>query len=101
MPEHRFRKKPVEITAIQWTGDNIDDVMAFMRPQEPVYVNNLSHMKFANADDLVGIETPEGLMVANKGDWIIRGVEDELYPCKPGIFDATYEPVHPRGGGPT
>jgi hypothetical protein len=52
MPE-RFRKKPVEITAIRWTGDNIIEVMAFMAPQEPVYVNNLSHVKFTNADDLV------------------------------------------------
>ena len=93
MPELRFRKKPVEITAIQWTGDNILDVMAFMRPQEPVYVNNLSYMKFSNADDLVGIQTLEGIMAANKGDWIIRGVKGELYPCKPDIFTATYDPV--------
>jgi hypothetical protein len=88
-----FRKRPVLVEAIQWTGSNIIDVMAFMSPQEPVYVNNLSHMKFSNADDLVGIQTLEGLVVASKGDWIIRGVAGELYPCKPDIFKATYEGV--------
>lgn len=89
----KFRKKPVEINAIQWTGDNIDAVMGFMHPQAPVNVNDLSHMRFTNADDLVGIETLEGLMVASKGDWIIRGIQGELYPCKPDIFAETYEPV--------
>jgi hypothetical protein len=92
MPKFR-NKLPVEIEAVLWTGDNIIEVMAFMRPQEPIYVNNLSHMKFTNADDLIGIDTLEGLMVANKGDWIIRGVKGELSRCKPDIFAATYEPV--------
>lgn len=89
----KFRKRPVEIDAIQWTGDNIDAVMGFMHPQEPVHVNSLSHMQFTNADELVGIQTLEGLMVAAKGDWIIRGVQGELYPCKPDIFAVTYEAV--------
>jgi hypothetical protein len=89
----QYRKRPVVIEAIQWTGDNILDVMTFMSPQEPVYVNNLSHMKFTNADDLVGIQTLEGLMVASKGDWIIKGVVGEVYPCKPEIFEATYDAV--------
>lgn len=87
----KYRKKPVVIEAIQWTGSNIVDVMAFMHPQEPVHVNSLSPQKFTNADDLVGIQTLEGLMIANKGDFIIRGVKSELYPCKPDIFAATYD----------
>lgn len=87
----RFRKLPIEIDAILWTGDNIAEVTDFMCPQEPIYVNNLSHMKFTNADDVVGIQTLEGIMVASKGDWILRGVQGELYPCKPDIFAATYE----------
>lgn len=89
----KFRKKPVVIEAIQWTGSNIVDVMKFMAPQEPVHVNSLSLQKFTNADDIVGIQTIEGLMIAGKGDWIIRGVKEELYPCKPDIFVATYEAV--------
>lgn len=96
----RYRKRPVEIDAIQWTGDNIDAVMGFMSPQQPVHVNSLSHMQFTNADDLVGIETLEGLMVANKGDWIVRGIQNELYPVKPDIFEATYEPVTDDGAVP-
>jgi hypothetical protein len=89
----RYRKLPVEIDAICWTGDNIIEVMAFMSPQEPIYVNNLSHMNFTNADDIVGIQTLEGIVVASKGDWILRGVKGELYPYKPDIFAATYEPA--------
>lgn len=85
----KYRKKPVEIEAINWTGDNIADVMAFMSPQEPGYVGK----QFSNADDLIAIDTLEGRMIANKGDWIIRGVKDELYPCKPDIFEATYDAV--------
>ncbi|MGC4918670.1 hypothetical protein ACLQ2B_38095 [Streptomyces albogriseolus] len=93
----KYRKRPVEIDAIQWTGNNIDAVMGFMHPQQPVHVNSLSHMRFTNADDLIGIETLEGLMVADKGDWIIREPfptdDRKFYPCKPDIFAATYEPV--------
>ena len=50
------------------------------------------------SQDKVEIETPEGTMIAGIGDWIIRGVQGELYPCKPGVFEFTYEsaegPVH-------
>lgn len=84
----KYRTKPVVKEAIQWNGDNISDVMMFMYPLKPVYME-----RFSNADDLVGIETLEGLMVASKGDWIIRGVKGEVYPCKPDIFEATYELV--------
>ena len=84
----RYRKKPVVIEAIQWTGDNIRAVSEFMAPEMPVYMG-----EFANADELIGIDTLEGRMVAQTGDWIIRGVQGELYPCKPDIFDATYEEV--------
>lgn len=80
----KFRKKPVIIEAIQWTGENIIEVMQFMAPVRPVYLGN---------DEQVGIETLEGRMAANVGDWIIRGVAGELYPCKPDIFAATYEPA--------
>jgi hypothetical protein len=98
MTAQTFRKLPVEIQAIQWTGSNIGDVRAFMRtgpaPTEPVHVNTLSAgMHFTNADDLVGIQTLEGLVVASLDDWIIRGVKGEFYPRKPDIFVATYEPV--------
>jgi len=79
----RFRKRPVVIEAIQWTGGNIDEILAFMSPEKPV----------KNADDLLSIPTLEGDHVANKDDWIIKGVKGEFYPCKSDIFEMTYEPV--------
>ena len=85
----KYRKKPIVIEAIHWTGDNIGDVMVFMAPAQPGYVGR----QFSNADDLIAIDTPEGRMIAGKGDWIIRGIEGELYPCKPDIFKATYNSV--------
>jgi hypothetical protein len=81
-----FRKKPVVIQAIQWTGENIIEVAQFMAPVKPVYLGN---------DAQVGIDTLEGRMAADLNDWIIRGVAGELYPCKPEIFAATYEPIDP------
>jgi hypothetical protein len=79
----KFRKKPVVIEAIQWTGNNMTDVLMFMVPGvEP------------DAEDRINvIKTLEGDMSIGVGDWIIRGVKGELYPCKPDIFEATYEPV--------
>lgn len=85
----RFRKKPVVIEAEQWTGHNVAEISVFMYPDAPIYVGK----QFSNADQLIGIETLEGLMTANVGDWIIRGVKGELYPCKPDIFEATYDPA--------
>lgn len=83
----KFRKKPVEIEAVQYTGSNHADIFAFC----PVASNN--------ADDPLAvsnqlwIRTLEGGHVASPGDYIIRGVKGEFYPCKPGIFAATYDPA--------
>jgi hypothetical protein len=90
----KFRKKPVEIEAVQWDGTAtgatpiIDWVLA-------------TGERSARYDDehepVLQIDTLEGTMRASAGDWIIRGVKGEFYPCKPDIFEATYEPVT---GGP-
>jgi hypothetical protein len=96
MPHFRNRH-PAEIDAVQWTGNNIIEVMVFMRPQEPIYLNNLSHVKFIDTDDLIGITTSEGIKVARKGEWIIRGVGGELYPCPEDVFASMYEAA-PDGG---
>lgn len=84
----KFRKKPEAIEAIQWTGKNISAVMEFMLPEEPTYMEG-----FSNRDEIVGIQTLAGLVVASLDDWIIRGVKGELYPCKPDIFELTYDAV--------
>lgn len=79
----RFRKKPVVIDAVQWTGDNGADISAFLGDTAWKH----------NADDTLTIPTLEGDHLAGEWDWIIRGVAGEFYPCKPDIFAATYEPV--------
>ena len=81
MSAQRFRKKPVEIEAMRFDGTtNLLDCAKWCGGQ-------------AKTSGVIEIPTLEGLMQANPGDWIIKGVQGEFYPCKPGIFDATYEPV--------
>ena len=82
----KFRKKPVIIEASQiraewfdWTEEPPEDVVP------GVVLNPVKRH--------VEIQTLEGVMIGNIGDWIIRGVQGELYPCKPDIFQATYEEV--------
>jgi hypothetical protein len=92
----KFRKKPVVIDAFQvpppCNDGNIGDhgtlaaTLHFMAPDAKWVV--------ANGKGEIDIETLEGTMRASNGDWIIRGVKGELYPCKPDIFAATYEQVH-------
>jgi hypothetical protein len=76
----RFRKKPVEVDAIRWNGDNLDDIRRF------------TGIQYGDVKELI-IPTLEGDHTARVGDWIIKGVKGELYPCKPDIFEMTYEPV--------
>ncbi|MDT3386730.1 MAG: hypothetical protein LIR46_03050 [Bacteroidota bacterium] len=75
-----YRKKPVIITAIQYTGGNLDDIMEFVDPEMISFEKNI-----------VTIHTLEGGMIISVNDWVIRGVKGEFYPCKPDIFEATYE----------
>jgi hypothetical protein len=85
----KFRKKPVVIEAVQFTGENRREVLSFSYPK-------LSEDALRGAEVMrlpVVIETLEGDMTASLGDWIIRGIKGEIYPCKPDIFEATYEPV--------
>lgn len=78
-----YRKKPVVINAVRWTGDNIDEVRALVG--DNVVIENL--------DGSLTIPTLEGDMLARIGDWVIRGVQGEIYPCKHDIFVETYEPA--------
>jgi hypothetical protein len=76
----KYRKKPVEIDAIQWTGDNKLEIFDFC---------NMSYI----TDQELKIQTLEGSMIASIGDYIIKGVMGEFYPCKPDIFEMTYEKI--------
>lgn len=88
----RYRKKPVEIEAVHYDGTNRDEAAAFMGRTGKVEQTKLPGPGRGLHDGIV-IRTLEGDMTASVGDWIIRGVQGELYPCKPDIFAATYEAV--------
>jgi hypothetical protein len=83
-----FRKKPVVIQAVKWEGNNWDAVYALGEGQ-------IQPGKAHSGTEAMPIDiiTLEGTMRADVGDWIIRGVKGELYPCKPDIFAETYEQV--------
>lgn len=82
----RFRKKPVEIDAVLWDGN--------MTTVEPLLAgSSCEAVEQDLGDPALLIPTLEGTMRAEVGDWIIRGVKGELYPCKSDIFAATYDPV--------
>jgi hypothetical protein len=85
----KFRKKPVIIDAVQW----------FKPGDHPAVLNGKGPVKWPDGTIKVAgkdcgfIDTLEGGHIVTPGDWIITGVQGEHYPCKPDIFEATYEPV--------
>lgn len=83
-----YRKKPVVIEALQWTGNNATELAVFSKGQP-----GGRYFEVDETEKVVRIQTLEGLMTANLNDYIIRGVKGELYPCKPDIFEQTYEAV--------
>jgi hypothetical protein len=85
----KFRKKPVVIEAFQLPQRGDDDVNAFL---EWADLHGLENFESGRDETLI-IVTLEGDMTAQPGDWIIKGVKGEFYPCKPDIFAATYEPL--------
>lgn len=88
----RYRKKPVEIEAMQYDGTEAGmvDVCLWAKNSGPTgagayeYKDGAMHLR---------IHTLEGVMLAAPGDWIIKGIKGEFYPCKPDIFAASYDPV--------
>lgn len=94
-----FTKKPVTIEAVKWTGSNLREVIALtgLHPSAKRWTWD-EYEKVVRAEGLK-IFTLEGVMSASVGDWIIRGVGGECYPCKPDIFDATYAPASPPNAG--
>lgn len=93
----RFRKKPVVIEAVLWTGkeEDLPEIFALIDfealPDDGMHVNK--GIGYVPPLGTLDIPTLEGTMTAQPGDWIIKGVKGEVYPCKPDIFEATYEPV--------
>lgn len=78
----KYRKKPVVIEALVWTGENVKEIKEFC---------GLECFYGFNGLELLYIKTLEGNHLARIGDYIIKGVKGEFYPCKPDIFKLTYE----------
>jgi len=78
----KYRKKPIVIDAVKWDGKNRQVVVELEARTACFFLS-----------DQVQIHTLEGVMYANPGDYIVKGIKGELYPVKPEIFEATYEPV--------
>lgn len=81
----KYRKRPVEVEAIQFDGWNWREVHQFMNDEPLWFTQDFRKYEY------ILIRTLEGVMKASVGDYIIKGVHGEFYPCKPDIFRETYE----------
>ena len=92
----KYRKKPVVIEAIQWDGNNLKEVMEFIG-SEFSYEENTDYVtnkfNYRKLTKKLFINTLEGKMEVSEGDYIIKGIKGEFYPCKPDIFINTYDKV--------
>ena len=86
MSVKKYRKKPVEIEAMQLNTHNVREVAKWCGA-------DLGYTFGSTEPDALDIHTLEGAMVAHIGDYIIRGVQGEFYPCRPDVFAVTYEEV--------
>lgn len=92
----KYRKKPVEIEAVQWTGKNQREMFDFLTNEEKTeeYMTASGKNFYIDHSKVRGgliILTLEGEHIASIGDYIIKGVAGEFYPCKLDIFEKTYE----------
>lgn len=99
----KYRKKPVVVEAVQLTWDNWGEICDFAgvgklkegKPEGCYVGEDGGALPEGPISEEIGLRIPtsEGVMLARQNDWIIKGVKGELYPCKPDIFEATYEKV--------
>lgn len=93
----KFRKKPIVIEAFKWTGDQhqTEDPEWIIEALKDgtVVIPNSSWSIGRYGKPVMEINTLEGVMIADQGDYIIQGIKGEIYPCKPDIFEATYERI--------
>lgn len=82
----KYRKKPIDVDAIQWTGENIDEMCLFLGS------NNLTTERSPTKNHLY-FWTSQGMALAKKGDYIIKEIDGEFYPCKKDLFAKTYEKI--------
>ena len=84
----KYRKKPVVVEAIQWTGDNEDELRTFAGSRV-----SMAHGHLVPLDVQVLAHNSRYWQVVSAGDYIVRSARGELYPCEPDIFDEDYEAV--------
>ena len=90
----KYRKKPVIIEAVQWTGLNLEEIKSFVGKSLQYDIIDTAWQVGKGAPHVnMVIKTLEGDHYCTKGDYIIKGVHGEFYPCKPDIFEETYEAV--------
>jgi hypothetical protein len=92
----KYRKLPVVIDAVEWTGENHREMFDFLTDSKDRVIETSGEHFYISHSRVRGgliIQTLEGEHIANIGDFIIRGIKGEYYPCKPDIFARTYEPV--------
>jgi hypothetical protein len=89
----KYRKKPIVIEAVQWTGENLREVIDLVGLHPSA--KDWPWEEYENVVRIDGLKifTLEGPLLATVGDYIIRGIQGETYPCKPDIFEQTYELV--------
>lgn len=92
----KARKKPVEVEAIQWLG-NLDSFAELVNFANVTKYSQLTTspimIEESDMHNYIYINTLEGEMRASVSDYIIKGVEGEFYPCKPDIFEKTYDTI--------
>ena len=92
----KYRKKPVVIEALKWDGSSHRDMFNFLDGDHRSPMATIGTNFYIDYGKVVGglvIKTLEGEHIASIGDYIIKGVKGEFYPCKPDVFETTYEPV--------
>jgi hypothetical protein len=95
---HRYRKRPVVVHAMRWTGPEMTEALLDWagQPDELLWepeIEGPAHPASGQNWGRLSVQTLEGEHVATPGDWLVCGVAGELYFCKPDIFEATYEPA--------
>ena len=93
----KCRKKPVVIEAVQWTGNNHREMFDFLTGTTDKYMEASGGNFYIDHGKVEGglmVKTLEGEHLASIGDYIIKGVQGEFYPCKPDIFEQAYEEVN-------
>lgn len=93
---NRYRTKPCEIEAVHWTGENHREMFDFLTGNTEQFITISGDNFFIDHSLVYGgliIKTLEGNMIASVGDYIIKGLRGEFYPCKPDVFEKKYEEI--------